>query len=431
MNQCAQCSQPLPSPSARFCQVCGALVSQPQTLDQPAASTLAAISGASRYVRPSFDIQLRDAPRGQKLRYYVAHTQAYAVMEAQGAWYALRLGGGQIGWVERKHCADVANATGELALPIPSVLFYDGSHYVWATFEPMPLAQISYDSSDYRLMYQWVGELAARPPTMVGYVRSCQQIGTRTIGQANSYRQSDTEATTVSYSATIHAYQMLVEDSRSARRTVTFEQPPVSFLPQVGDYLVIWGTVNQNGICDLAQGIRRDLHDPSSGSVFVRLATASLKGPPTNWLRVFAIIVLLIACFAAFQGFIAWRSSTSSGMDLGIAAPSRLASDEPSADSPGAGSADAPPDSSAQLGVSEVIQGGNLRSEPRIADETVIGLIWIGDRVTLLEQGEIDGQRWYHVRVDSLATGHSGSSVAQGTIGWASAKLLAEPTPTP
>ena len=294
MAQCPQCAQPLANANARFCNCCGTPLSQSQGRGQASTNTIAAVAGACRYIRSHFDVQLHDAPKGKVTSYYTSHHETYAVMEEQPGWYKLRLGGGQTGWVQAKHCEDVSNGASKLSIPIPSVLVAKNDHFVWATFEPMPLAQISYDSSDYRLMYAWIGSHAAREPNVTGYVRSCQQIGTRTIGQANSYRQSDTEATTVSYSATIHAYQMMVEDNRGARRTVTFEQPPVSFVPQVGDYLVIWGTVNQNGICELLQGIRRDLHDSSSGSIMLAPGLATRKEPPFNWLPVLIILAVIV-----------------------------------------------------------------------------------------------------------------------------------------
>lgn len=81
------------------------------------------------------------------------------------------------------------------------------------------------------------------------------------------------------------------------------------------------------------------------------------------------------------------------------------------------------------IGIGVVTRSGNLRSEPLVADTTVIGLIWAGDEVTLLEQRDVDGQTWFRVRLDRPAQNRSGEGVAAGSSGWASALLLSQPTP--
>lgn len=80
-------------------------------------------------------------------------------------------------------------------------------------------------------------------------------------------------------------------------------------------------------------------------------------------------------------------------------------------------------------GQGSVIAGGNLRSEPRIANETVIGLIWPGDEVTFLEQQQTQGGVWYRIRVTREAANRGGAGVAVGTEGWASGTLLSPPGP--
>jgi hypothetical protein len=69
-----------------------------------------------------------------------------------------------------------------------------------------------------------------------------------------------------------------------------------------------------------------------------------------------------------------------------------------------------------------VIGTANLRSEPRVAADTVIGLVEAGDRVVLLETQAIDGQTWYRARVDSTA-----GALAPGTEGWINGSLIAQP----
>lgn len=68
----------------------------------------------------------------------------------------------------------------------------------------------------------------------------------------------------------------------------------------------------------------------------------------------------------------------------------------------------------------QVIVGGNIRSEPRIAPETVVGQVVAGDAVALLEQRDVDGQTWHRVRLLSTA-----GSMATNAEGWVSGTLLA------
>jgi hypothetical protein len=85
----------------------------------------------------------------------------------------------------------------------------------------------------------------------------------------------------------------------------------------------------------------------------------------------------------------------------------------------------------AGIGLGVVTAGGNLRTEPRIADDTVLGLIWPGDQVTLLEQREVGGQLWFRLQVLQPAPDRGGQGVPPGADGWASATLLSPPTPAP
>lgn len=85
----------------------------------------------------------------------------------------------------------------------------------------------------------------------------------------------------------------------------------------------------------------------------------------------------------------------------------------------------------ASLGLGIVTSGGNLRSEPRIADETVVGLIWPGDEVAFVEQRQVGGQLWFRIQVIQAAAERGGEGVPPGADGWASATLLSLPTPVP
>lgn len=71
--------------------------------------------------------------------------------------------------------------------------------------------------------------------------------------------------------------------------------------------------------------------------------------------------------------------------------------------------------------IAQVTTIANLRSEPRIAPETVLGQIAAGDSVTILEE-QIGGDgTWYRVRLTK-----TGSQLALNTEGWISSTLLSE-----
>jgi hypothetical protein len=66
-----------------------------------------------------------------------------------------------------------------------------------------------------------------------------------------------------------------------------------------------------------------------------------------------------------------------------------------------------------------VVNGGNLRSEPRIAPETVLGQVAPGDVLVLLEERAAESGVWHRVRVVEPKGG-----LSAGTEGWISATLL-------
>jgi hypothetical protein len=83
------------------------------------------------------------------------------------------------------------------------------------------------------------------------------------------------------------------------------------------------------------------------------------------------------------------------------------------------------------IGTGTVNRGGNLRSEPRIAADTLLGLIWPGDQIEFLEPREVGDQLWYRIRIVQLAPDRGGAGVPAKTEGWAAASLLSTVTPTP
>ncbi len=72
-----------------------------------------------------------------------------------------------------------------------------------------------------------------------------------------------------------------------------------------------------------------------------------------------------------------------------------------------------------------VIQGGNLRTEPRIADETVLAQVCPPDELVILEEFERDDIRWLRVRVQSQnSTACTANHASAGSVGWLSSRLV-------
>lgn len=81
------------------------------------------------------------------------------------------------------------------------------------------------------------------------------------------------------------------------------------------------------------------------------------------------------------------------------------------------------------IGRGSVVAGGNLRSQPVLGDNTVIGQICAGDQVDFLEQNTAaDGALWYRIRITQVAADCSAQRVTLGSLGWASSTLLSPPT---
>lgn len=81
-----------------------------------------------------------------------------------------------------------------------------------------------------------------------------------------------------------------------------------------------------------------------------------------------------------------------------------------------------------------ILRGGNLRSEPRLGEDTLLGLLWPGDRVAVYEQRAVGATSWLRVQLEQPAAGRGGQGAAAGAGGWISALLLSPappPSPTP
>ncbi len=80
------------------------------------------------------------------------------------------------------------------------------------------------------------------------------------------------------------------------------------------------------------------------------------------------------------------------------------------------------------IGRGSVIAGGNLRNQPVVTPETVIGQICAGDQIDFLEQSTAaDGSLWYRIRITQVAADCTPQRVTLGSLGWASSTLLSPP----
>jgi Bacterial SH3 domain len=83
-----------------------------------------------------------------------------------------------------------------------------------------------------------------------------------------------------------------------------------------------------------------------------------------------------------------------------------------------------PAPAQANLGTRAVTRSGNIRSEPRVAPETVIGQVALGDQLTILEERSIDGETWYRAQISQGAATRPAEAAPVGTVGWVAALLV-------
>jgi hypothetical protein len=74
-----------------------------------------------------------------------------------------------------------------------------------------------------------------------------------------------------------------------------------------------------------------------------------------------------------------------------------------------------------------VINGGNLRSEARVAAATVMGQVCPGDQVEVLTQQRAGAALWYKVRVTTTQVNCDPTRVAVDAQGWLNSSLLSSP----
>ncbi|NJP05275.1 MAG: hypothetical protein HC837_06425, partial [Chloroflexaceae bacterium] len=72
-----------------------------------------------------------------------------------------------------------------------------------------------------------------------------------------------------------------------------------------------------------------------------------------------------------------------------------------------------------------ITHGGNMRTAPKIAPETVINQVCPGDQMNMLEVQQVDDTLWHRVQVTALAADCVANRVTSGTEGWVSDFLVA------
>ena len=166
---------------------------------------------------------------------------------------------------------------------------------------------------------------------------------------------------------------------------------------------------------------------------------AQRRGGPLQALSAVIITVLLLAGIGIGTQFLlryrAEQQALASARATAIAATAYpLATQTVTAQTATAGAvlaartAAAAPTAVAGIGSGQVRAGGNLRSEPVIAANNVVGLIWPGDEITFLDQRDVAGQTWFQIQIVKPAANRGGAGVAAGQMGWASQTLLSAPS---
>jgi hypothetical protein len=70
----------------------------------------------------------------------------------------------------------------------------------------------------------------------------------------------------------------------------------------------------------------------------------------------------------------------------------------------------------------------NLRTDPRVADNTRQAILCPADSVEYLMQQTVEDLVWYRVRVLQLAADRNAQRAPAGTEGWASSKVVSAPS---
>lgn len=78
--------------------------------------------------------------------------------------------------------------------------------------------------------------------------------------------------------------------------------------------------------------------------------------------------------------------------------------------------------------VGQAIKSGNMRSAPKIANDTVLGQLCADDELEYVSRQEIDDDLWYLVRVTKRPVECGQSAVEVGSEGWVNTILVSKPS---
>lgn len=282
MSICSACGCTSMHPNTRFCPECGAVLSvggTASTTDSIAArqnspTSPSELTQARRFVQIKVLTQIyQDSSLQQPLEYYTAPQQTYVLVKEQGQACAIWCGGQQQAWIPAAACiGEVRDVSQDISVVIPGFLTLVESgnkrNYHRARLVPMPLASISYESTDYRALYQWLGDPVRYEPDMIGFVREVTQIASTTRSvSVTEQRMLGLRSVSAGETVSINQYQIFVEDQHEAVQAVTIRHR-VLYLPHRGDFVVLW--VKQvAGEQVLVQGLRRDTKKPAVGAALL------------------------------------------------------------------------------------------------------------------------------------------------------------------
>ncbi len=225
------------------------------------------LARARRFIQVKALTQLYQNPSLQQpLDYYTAPQQTYALMDEQGQSYAIWCGGQQQAWISAAACVgNVRDVSQDVSAVIPGFLTPaksgDKRNYHRIRLVPMPLTSIPYGSTDYRVLYQWLGDPVRYEPDMIGFVREVTQIAstTRSVSMTEQ-RMFGLRSVSQGETISINQYQIFVEDQHETVRAVTIRQQAL-YLPHRGDYVVLWikPVAGEHVLVQASSAIRRIL----------------------------------------------------------------------------------------------------------------------------------------------------------------------------
>lgn len=171
-----------------------------------------------------------------------------------------------------------------------------------------------------------------------------------------------------------------------------------------------------------------------------------LKTDPNDWERLFApnaprrggplqvlgytlIALILLATIGIGTGFALMRRDEQAATAIANATMAAATLQPQQTAEAQAATATADAKKNTVIGLGSVLQGGNVRTEPRVAPETLKGLTWPGDEIAVLEQRDVDGLRWYRVRITRVAANRGGEGMPVNSEGWVAASLVSEISP--